>query len=156
MVSQDVDVSSARAEEAASKVIDYINGLTSQHREKCSVLHLDKILSVRLLAPNEQVLKYFNSMDADQRIANFTSKVKVDIVHYQITLVTSPSNAMYESTLQYNIGAERLEVTPDISRINIYGNQPYCVQKDHPDLRKYCFCADYQSWEKRKKKLKHD
>ena len=33
-----------------------------------------------------------------------------------------------------------LQVYPQISRINIYGDQASCVIDKLPDLRKYCLC----------------
>lgn len=31
-------------------------------------------------------------------------------------------------------------IETEISRLDMYGNQPACVQEKYPDLRKYCFC----------------
>ena len=78
---------------------------------------------------------------SDNREANFSREATIDIVHYQITLVTLPSNGMYEATILMNVTDGRIQVNPEmISRLDLYGNQPACVQRRYPDLRKYCYC----------------
>ena len=80
------------------------------------------------------------TIDPDQRVANFSKIIKLDIVHYQITITTSPNDAMYEATIQHTVASDQLEIVGSISRINMYKDQPKCIVNSHPDLRKYCLC----------------
>ena len=86
------------------------------------------------------MLKFLKTIDPDQRVANFSKIIQLDIVHYQIVLVTSPNDAMYEATIQHTVAADKLEIVGTISRINMYNEQPSCIVTSHPDLRKYCLC----------------
>lgn len=86
------------------------------------------------------MLKYLKSQDEDNRIANFSKEMKLDTAHYQITIETYPNNGLYEATIFVNFKEGSLHVYPDISRLTKYGNQPACIQKRYPDLRKYCYC----------------
>ncbi|XP_071085114.1 uncharacterized protein [Haliotis cracherodii] len=130
---------------ASEEVVNYINGLTSKLRGNCTELSLKRIYTAYMVLPNEMVLKFQKSTDPDARNANFSSSVDLDKAHYQITLETSPSDAIYEVTVQVDFRNEtyHYHVTPEISRLNLYGDQPKCIQKHHPDLRKYCYCQEF-------------
>jgi hypothetical protein len=79
-------------------------------------------------------------VDADQRVANFSAEINVDVAHYQITMETLPNYAHYEGTVARNLKYQNYEIFHDISRLDHYGNQSACVMKQYPDLRKYCYC----------------
>ncbi|XP_046571791.1 uncharacterized protein LOC124279953 [Haliotis rubra] len=130
---------------ASEKVVNYINGFTEKLRGNCSELSLKRIYTAYMVLPNEKVLKFQKTTDPDSRNANFSGSVDLDKAHYQITLETHPSDAIYEVTVQVDFRNETYQyhVTPEISRLNLYGDQPKCIQKHHPDLRKYCFCRDF-------------
>lgn len=92
------------------------------------------------------MLKFRKSKDEDQREANFSKEADLDVVHYQLQIETSPCGALYEATIMVNFrnfSSYRYIVTPGISRINMYGSQPKCVQDNFPLLRKFCCCNDY-------------
>ncbi|CAH3169711.1 unnamed protein product [Porites evermanni] len=57
---------------------------------------------------------------------------------YQIQLVTSPNKGFYEASVRWNKGSPLL--LGEISRIDAYKDQPHCIEKDFPHLRKYCYC----------------
>ena len=80
--------------------------------------------------------------DEDNRVANFNSSISVDHAHFQITIETHPNHGMFEATVQVNMTAGSYLVMDGISRLDMYGNQPACVQDKHPDLRKYCYCKN--------------
>ena len=87
-----------------------------------------------------QVLKFTNSKDADNRVANFSQQMLLDTVHYQLTFETYPNSGLYEASVQVDIRKESFQVFPEISRLNKYGDQPSCIKEIFPDLRKYCYC----------------
>ena len=109
--------------------IESINSLTSLKRNLCQSLKLKKIIS------SESLLMESNLI-------------------YRVSFVSSPNNGVYE-TIVYSGRKENFEFTSenfsiksknDISRIDSYGEQPWCVAKfgSNPgltlDLRKFCFC----------------
>ena len=66
-------------------------------------------------------------------------------VIYEIVLETEPSGALFEATAlaRFNDIFEITNVYVSdgaISRINSYRDQPECVAKRFPHLKKYCFC----------------
>ena len=92
------------------------------------------------------MLRYRKSRDEDQRVANFSRDVDPDVVHYQLQVETRPCGALYEATVMAdfrNSSRYRYSVSPGVSRINLYGSQPACVQGKFPALRKFCCCHDY-------------
>ncbi|OWF49683.1 uncharacterized protein LOC110451404 [Mizuhopecten yessoensis] len=141
LMQENRDVKSEHVQKAAFEILSYINQLTEPVRSECVPLNVKEIILAYLMIPNEKVLTYIRSRDADNRVANFSQEATVDIVHYQITMVTLPNNGMYEATILMNVTNGRIKVNPEmISRLDLYGTQPACIQRRYPDLRKYCFC----------------
>ena len=114
---------------AAQFSINVINELTSSLRNQCLSLNLKEIISAELLK-------------------------KGNIIIYKIQFITLPNKGVYE-TLLYNDYINSSEFRSkyfsiksrnEISRIDAYGDQPYCVSdfKNNPefvlDLRKFCYC----------------
>ena len=60
---------------------------------------------------------------------------------YQLQFITSPNDGFYEATIKMKKGMPSLG--GDISRIDAYGNQSYCIADKFPLLRKYCYCLYY-------------
>ena len=58
---------------------------------------------------------------------------------YQLQLVTSPNGGFYEASVRLTKGAPSL--VGDISRIDAYKDQPYCIMETFPLLRKFCYCS---------------
>jgi hypothetical protein len=137
--------------QSVKATINFINTFTEDHRDKCEVLTLKKVVEAKLIMPNEKVLTYLKNPDPDKQIANFSSidDVRLDVVHYQVILETSPNNGMYEATILADHKTGTFKLTEEPSRINIYGHQPACVVEKYPQLRKYCMCKH-----KLKKKVK--
>ncbi|XP_060078647.1 uncharacterized protein LOC132558133 [Ylistrum balloti] len=141
LLQENRDVKSEKVQMAANEILSYINQLTEPVRSECVKLQVKEIILAYLMIPNEKVITYLRSKDEDNRVANFSQEAKVDIVHYQITMVTVPNNGMYEATILMNVTDGTVKVNPEmISRLDLYGNQPACIQRRYPDLRKYCYC----------------
>ena len=58
---------------------------------------------------------------------------------YQIQLITSPNEGFYEASVRMKKGVPSL--VGDISRIDAYKDQPYCIEASFPLLAKYCYCS---------------
>ena len=92
-------------------------------------------------APNESVLKYKGTLDADGYEADLSDTMTADRVKYQVGIRTEPGDASYEGTVTYIVKKDKFESHKlEISRTNKYGNQPQCLMDELPHLRKYCYC----------------
>ena len=56
---------------------------------------------------------------------------------YQLQFITSPNDGFYEATIKMKKGIP--SQGGDISRIDAYGNQSYCIADKFPLLREYCY-----------------
>ena len=110
------------------KVLNYINSLNEEDAKgKCSRLKLDKVLRAGRYAKRDE-----------KKLLQYT---------YEVAFSVTPSGGEYEVTRDCEFkedGSLRILDSKDISRTNLYGNQPHCVEKEQPHLRKYCFCKDLE------------
>ena len=96
--------------------------------------------------PNSRMLKFRKSLDKGGRFSDFSDEMEVSEKLYQLTVVTSPSNAKYEVTVKYIIKEDIFEVEQsEISRINKYGDQPHCIASRQPYLREFCYCKEQKT-----------
>lgn len=129
------------AKKASQAVIDLINELTEQQRQLCAKLILDKVTRAEKLQPNKALLKFKKNADKDGFVGDFTDNTQISDIIYQIQFYTFPNHGIYEASVKYNILKETFQVREEeISRINMYGAQPHCIQDMYPNLRKYCYC----------------
>ncbi|KAJ7370611.1 hypothetical protein OS493_031347 [Desmophyllum pertusum] len=135
--------------EAAEFVVGYINNLTSQSDEMtklCLRLVLKEIKSAFREMPKEAMQRFSgtknDALDAcDGCEAVMGDKADNTLVRdtlYQLQIVTSPNEGFYEASIRMKKGVPSL--VGDISRIDAYKDQPYCIMEKLPLLRKYCFC----------------
>ncbi len=115
--------------QAAKFTVDSINKITELTRKLCLKLELKEIISSEVLN-------------------------KSGLLMFKIQLITSPNEGIYESLLfnaninEYEFKSNEFSIKSrnDISRIDAYGSQPYCVSnfENNPehvlDLRKFCYC----------------
>ncbi|XP_068151113.1 uncharacterized protein [Drosophila tropicalis] len=109
-----------RVQRAARFLVRLINERLKSHSQ-CRTLYLNSILKAFIAAPHRQVLK-----ESENDYA-------VDIL---VRLQTKPGLAIFESTVR--ISEISINPTGTISRINLYGNQSYCI--NDPILKLYCYC----------------
>ena len=143
---KEIDTSLSHVRRAAQVVVDHVNNLTSSDPlglELCSRLELHKISTAYQKLPNLKLAQFIGSADVHGRKPMFSTGA--DTVHeclYQVQLQTLPGNGLYEASVNFQDGKYR--IINDISRLNLYGEQPRCILDKRPDLRKYCLCKDYQ------------
>lgn len=117
--SVEIDTSRAEVAVAGSFAVDYINNMLSPY-EQCANLSLNNVTSARLHTHSKEL--------------------KFEAEDYTILFGTNPSDAMFEATVRLNAERKEYNVIGTISRINMYGNQSYCVPNFQMKL--YCFCKD--------------
>lgn len=133
---------------AADYVVKIINEnfLERPHARKlCTKLRLKQILSAQKYKATDSV-KHAKRYHYKKLLSNST--VAAVISNLRITFITSPNDAVYEALAQYeepNNNASSAIIfrstNLDISRVNAYGSQGYCVSKLDRDLRKFCMCS---------------
>uniref|UniRef100_A0AC34GA04 Sulfatase N-terminal domain-containing protein n=1 Tax=Panagrolaimus sp. ES5 TaxID=591445 RepID=A0AC34GA04_9BILA len=131
------------AEKLATAVVETINDYTKIERNLCAPLNIDKILNSKKLVPNEQLLKYAGSTDIDGQFPKFNENAVATFATYMIIFTTSPGNAKYEATVQYDEELDKITVDMlTISHINKYGDTAHCIIDKNYFLATYCVCYD--------------
>ena len=123
-----------------------LNEITNNYKEICSLLKISNITDSVVYKPNSKMLMFRKSLDKGGRFADMSDEMKITEKLYQVTVITSPSKAIYEATIKYIIKEGKYEIDRrDISRINKYGDQPRCIAEHQPYLREFCYCKEQKS-----------
>ncbi|XP_046394681.1 uncharacterized protein LOC124162246 isoform X2 [Ischnura elegans] len=112
-----VVVDNSTASRGLSLAVDYLNGVI-RNDTRCSFLSMGQVMST--------TLRTLPSNKSGQRLKFLVA-----------VFSTVPSNAVFEVTIFVKDG-DVLQVSPDISRLNTYGNDSWCV--DDPNKKLYCYC----------------
>ena len=143
---KEIDKRADHAQRAAQAVVDHVNNLTASDPlglDLCLRLHLHEILAAHQKIPNMKLAQYLGSSDIHGRKPMFSrEKAKLDKCLYQVQLQTMPGKGLFEASVSFD--GDQYRVTGEISRINLYGEQPRCILDKSPHLRKYCLCKDYK------------
>ena len=99
-------------DQAATTVLNYVNGLTNDVRADCEPFRLNKTVSIKRLRMNE--IRFFTTL-----------------------VVFEPGEAWFEANL-LNDRHKSLQVYNTPTRMSRYGNQSSCIQSDV--LKNFCFC----------------
>ena len=111
----------------AKEMVDEINNLMQAHdktKNSCEEFSLLKIIRAGVLDQP--------SIDNDAE----------DYATYEVVFQVTPGHGIFEGTAEYDKENKRTRVNKDFSRLNIYGDQPHCIAKEFPYLRKFCYCKD--------------
>lgn len=103
--------------EAANQLVSHINYSLKNH-PRCAILSQAEILG------------------ASEMVTVATDKTDNDWKEYLVVVKTYPGDGVFEATLRNTYGNWSLKGTA--SRLNLYGNQSWCVENAH--LKLYCFC----------------
>ncbi|XP_022258920.1 uncharacterized protein LOC106474951 [Limulus polyphemus] len=110
---------------AANILVDTLNEWLKEYSDKCAKLKTKIILDARVSTSENKYI--------------FQGKTKNNLnTEYMITVIASPSKAVFEGTVKFNEQTKNLTVTGDVSRLNMYGNQSMCISD--AQLKKFCFC----------------
>ncbi|KAI9580308.1 hypothetical protein GQX74_000301 [Glossina fuscipes] len=126
---------------AAGAILNVINNVTETFRPYCAVLQLKHINWAMRLSPHKDLLAFEKSSDTDGHVPDFNNKGEPYEVFYQLQIVVSPGDSLFEASVSHNLNSLSMESNlSGISRINKYGSQANCIYKRNPELRKYCYC----------------
>ncbi|XP_047136376.1 uncharacterized protein LOC100213639 [Hydra vulgaris] len=141
----DVPVTDAKVNYVAQSVVDFINKLLSKNEKAsrlCAYLTLNTIISSSLKTLKNEVrdfqkTKRNHECDSCGVVYYFSSAAKK---YYEVVFTVNPSNGTFEANADV-LSDNKIIVDENISRINRYGNQPYCIMNEFPHLRPYCYCT---------------
>ncbi|XP_015929498.2 uncharacterized protein [Parasteatoda tepidariorum] len=122
---------------ASQAIVKHINMLLQPHADVCETLELAKVMDARQGLPNEHVLKYQGHVNEIINMHIVLGDAPPTLGDYLITLEVKPGGAILEGTVRYDAENAVLRVL-DVSRINMYGTQSWCI--DSAKLKLYCFC----------------
>ena len=137
-----VDTSDSHVQNAALAVIEFINSLNSEHvlsKKSCEILNLKTVNYALIEQPNDKVLNFHQTNDLIPEFQSSAKPIQKDYCRYQLQFETSPNSGIYEATVKYHRGW--FIASKSVSRVNKYGQQPRCIAKELPHLRKFCFCT---------------
>lgn len=127
---------------ATQLVINNFNQLINRTNGLCAEISLNRIISARTLAPSEELMAFKESQDYDNYFPDLTGNKSLSSFIYQIRFTTNPANADWEVSVNYFVEFNRFIFSEsDVSRLNMYGDQPKCIIDSFHHLRQYCYCV---------------
>ena len=136
-----VSVDHTHVKNAALAAVEYLNDALKQHEasaKHCQILSLNAINYALIEQAGEKVLTFKQTNDLKPEYSKSAVPAHENYCRFQLQFTTLPNNGIYEVTVRYNIGW--FFVTKSVSRVNQYGDQPQCIAKHLPHLRKFCIC----------------
>jgi hypothetical protein len=116
-----LSVEEVQVKEAANHLVQHINIILLPVHHICAELVLASVVRAEMIMPNEGVASP----------KGFTLSIRVAIQ-------TSPSDALFEATMNKNAWQPEFHVVDDVSRINRYGNQSACIS--NRKFERFCYC----------------
>lgn len=115
-----ISKTSTEALSVTQKAVDFINSKlasTDEVRLLCAELKLKTIIDI-------------------ERSLNESESEEVFVMMFRV----SPSDASFDMRIKRNLKTKEVTVDTEISRTNLYGDQPACIQLKHPKLAPFCYC----------------
>ena len=141
-----VDVLDSIVQIVAGKMVDSINDRLSKYnssKEMCSRLRVDRVLRASKRLPNSKVQQYEKTLRSslcDNCDVMLNSNYTAADVKYEVVFKVLPSKAVFEASGEFNKDTKRITLNDNVSRLNVYGNEPECIARELPYLRPFCFC----------------
>jgi hypothetical protein len=104
------------------QIVDKINNFTASVRQMCAPFVFESISRVYVRENTHR--------DSEYILGNST--------FYMLQLYVRPGGALFETVVK--VEDMNMSITGDITRINRYGNQSYCM--NDKILKNYCFCVN--------------
>ena len=144
---EEISVNEPVIGQLAEFVVSHMNKLLSQNpkvAKLCQKLVLKDVKSAFRDMPSE-TLQFFKKSKPDEICDScgleYGGKSKNTLVLntlYQLQLVTFPNDGFYEASVRMKKGSP--SIVGEISRLDAYKDQIFCLQDLYPGVRKYCYC----------------
>ena len=134
---------------AAELAILHINKQLSAHKhvaKLCQMLKLEKVMSAMQKIPNLKMHSFDKIKNGDGLgigVPLFKTSIDTESMRpcrYQVTIKATPGGGIFETTAHLSDG--KMNIVGEIARINKFGMQPRCIERSHPNLRKFCLCVE--------------
>nr|XP_047146442.1 uncharacterized protein LOC101236318 isoform X2 [Hydra vulgaris] len=140
-----VAVTDETVKKIAHEVVRYLNSLLNENekaRNYCMKLTLQSVLSSGLKTPKKEVSHFIKTKQNDKcdSCGVVYDTTVIAKKYYEVVITVYPSNGAFEANADV-LPDNSIVVDPNISRINLYGNQPHCIINECPHLRPYCYCS---------------
>ncbi len=139
-----VNVTAANVTDAAKAVVAFINDViissTAVAKERCSVLKLTEVKRAGKRMPSATVQR-FKGTRRDSKCDEcgvVLGELQNEEIDFEVVFEVEPSKGVFEAKVSKR--KDKWIVDEEIQRLNLYGDQPKCVQKEYPNLRKFCYC----------------
>ena len=144
---EEISVKEPVIRQLADFVLSYMNNLLSQNpriTKLCQKLTLKEVKSAFRDMPGEE-MQFFKRSKRDKICdtcgLEYGSKSKNTLALdtlYQLQLISFPNDGLYEASVRMTKGMPSL--VGEISRLDAYKDQIYCIRDLYPHVRKYCYC----------------
>lgn len=113
-------------------------------KELCSLVKLNQISRVQQLKTNDKVKSFVDSYrkGCDGCGVKLNQNKQYTSDSYEVVIKTEPGGALFEANAIINRVTKGININNDISRINMYKNQPHCIVENYPHLRSFCYCKE--------------
>ena len=140
------------ADPNVGKLVDAVLKYINKRNEKlasgfCAPLSLRHVIAAARRKPNDEVSRFLKSETADDGcdscVAKYADNSVVTRYEYEVNFSVEPSGGTYEAVGEIVLGDDggvHVMHSTDISRTNMYGDQPRCIGAKYPHLRKFCYC----------------
>ena len=144
---EEISVTEPVIKQLAEFIVGHMNHLLSQNpkvTKLCQKLVFKEVKSAFRDMPSE-TMQFFEKTKRDEicdscglQYGRKSENTLVTDTLYQLQLVTSPNEGFYEASVRMSKGVPSL--VGEISRLDAYKDQIYCIQELYPLVRKYCYC----------------
>ena len=144
LVYKNIPVTDEKVKNLTQVIVNYINSLINNNiktQSLCANLTLLNITTAALKTPKDEVTRFKSTKgnkDCDSCNVVYDDST-VSKQYYEVVFTVNPSGGIYEANADV-LPDHTTFVDPNISRINLYGNQSDCIVNEFPHLRPYCYC----------------
>ena len=126
---------------AVSSVINIINANLKPYSTDCATLTLSRVKDASRFSTNADVLKFRRTADAEGYAPDLGDTMQALDVLYLVTFYTQPRMGLFEATVRKRAMDGQFEADiRQISRLNKYGDDSWCLKEKAARLLLYCVC----------------
>ena len=126
---------------AVNSVINIINTNLKPFETDCEMLTLARIKDASKFSTNKDVLRFRQTADAEGYAPDLGDNMQALDVLFLVTFYTEPKLGLFEATVRKRALDGQFEADiKQISRLNKYGNDSWCLKEKAARLLLYCVC----------------
>ena len=111
---------------------------------RCDVLRLQRIWRAGRRTPNMEVNQFTGTKtkngSCDSCDVQYDKSKNFTRYLYEVNFSLHPGGGRFEGNGVVNLGGKGIAIDEQISRTNLYRDQPKCISEQFPHLRAFCHC----------------